>query len=80
MDCFRGYDIVGRGGDEEFAVCMPNTTTENAMIACERFKRTLKGVSCSIGAMTLFDLVKNLDIAINENTRPDTNLCLTLLH
>ena len=28
---------------------------------------TIKGVSCSIGAMTLYDLCKELDVAVNEN-------------
>jgi diguanylate cyclase (GGDEF)-like protein len=36
--CFRDYDIIGRIGGEEFAVCMPNTSAENAFVACERFR------------------------------------------
>ncbi|MDO7084953.1 diguanylate cyclase [Pseudocolwellia sp. AS88] len=34
---------------------------------CKRLVHTLKGVSCSIGAMDLFERVKLLDIAINES-------------
>jgi diguanylate cyclase (GGDEF)-like protein len=37
-ECFRDYDISGRVGGEEFAVCMPNTSIDNAIIACERFR------------------------------------------
>jgi diguanylate cyclase (GGDEF)-like protein len=37
-DFFRDYDIIGRVGGEEFAICMPNTTPENAFSACERFR------------------------------------------
>jgi len=37
-DCFRDYDIIGRIGGEEFAICMPNTSPENAFAACERFR------------------------------------------
>ncbi len=33
--------------------------------ACKHLVHTLKGVSCSIGAMKLFELTKALDIAIN---------------
>ncbi len=37
-ECFRDYDIKGRIGGEEFAVCMPNTSSESAYSACERFR------------------------------------------
>jgi diguanylate cyclase (GGDEF)-like protein len=42
-DCFRDYDIIGRVGGEEFAVFMPDTTAENAFIACERFRLAIEG-------------------------------------
>ena len=35
---FREYDLVSRIGGEEFAVCLPNTTIEEAMLACDRFR------------------------------------------
>jgi len=35
---FRGYDIIGRVGGEEFAVCLPNTNITDANIACERMR------------------------------------------
>ncbi|WP_077341676.1 Hpt domain-containing protein [Pseudocolwellia agarivorans] len=38
---------------------------------CKRLVHTLKGVACSIGAMTLFEQVKLLDIAINERREGD---------
>jgi len=41
-ECFRDYDIIGRVGGEEFSVCMPNTSAENATIACDRFRETLE--------------------------------------
>jgi diguanylate cyclase (GGDEF)-like protein len=41
-DCFRDYDIIGRIGGEEFAVFMPDTTGENAYIACERFRVSIE--------------------------------------
>jgi len=37
-ECFRDYDIIGRIGGEEFAVCMPNTSAPDAFAACERFR------------------------------------------
>jgi len=42
LDCFRDYDISGRVGGEEFAVCMPNTSVDNAVVACERFRLALE--------------------------------------
>lgn len=37
-ECFRDYDIIGRVGGEEFAICMPNISLDNAYSACERFR------------------------------------------
>ena len=36
---FRGYDIIGRIGGEEFAVCLPNTCLDRAKIACDRLRQ-----------------------------------------
>jgi len=35
---FRECDIIARIGGEEFAVCMPNTSIEQALVACERLR------------------------------------------
>jgi len=35
---FRDYDVVARIGGEEFAVCMPNTSMDDAIIVCDRFR------------------------------------------
>jgi len=56
--CFRNYDIIGRLGGEEFAVCLPNTDIEQAMLACERFR-------CSIEQLSLSSAVDNQN---QENT------------
>lgn len=40
-ETFRDYDIIGRVGGEEFAVCMPNTEIEEAFNACERCRESL---------------------------------------
>jgi len=41
-DVFRDYDIVGRIGGEEFAVCLPNTSSGDAYIACERLRQQIE--------------------------------------
>lgn len=35
---FREYDVVARIGGEEFAVCMPNTSIDDAIIVCDRLR------------------------------------------
>jgi diguanylate cyclase (GGDEF)-like protein len=42
-DCFRDYDIIGRVGGEEFSVFMPDTSADDAFIACERFRLAIEG-------------------------------------
>ncbi|MBT4521614.1 MAG: diguanylate cyclase, partial [Halieaceae bacterium] len=38
---FRQADIACRYGGEEFAVILPNTTSDKAHLVCERFRRTV---------------------------------------
>ena len=40
-DTFREYDVIGRVGGEEFAVCLPHTSIEDAFRACERCRNSL---------------------------------------
>ncbi len=40
--CFRNYDIIGRLGGEEFAVCLPHTSIDNAMLVCERLRENVE--------------------------------------
>lgn len=47
-DCFRDYDIIGRVGGEEFAVCMPNLSVNSAYSACERFRSIIESQSIII--------------------------------
>lgn len=47
-DVFRDYDIVGRIGGEEFAVCLPNTSSDDAYIACERLRQRVEQMSIKV--------------------------------
>ncbi|WP_440877306.1 diguanylate cyclase [Thalassotalea sp. PLHSN55] len=47
--CFRAYDIVGRIGGEEFAVCMPNVDLSDAHNACERLRLSIENKLVDIG-------------------------------
>ena len=53
---FRGYDIIGRIGGEEFAVCMPNTSLSDAYNVCERCRTMVSDHS-------LFLQEANLDLS-----------------
>lgn len=46
---------------------------------CKQLVHTLKGVACSIGAMDLFEHVKLLDMAINENKKNEYQALLDLV-
>ncbi len=41
-ESFRDYDIVGRIGGEEFAVCMPDISQADAQNACERLRERVE--------------------------------------
>lgn len=45
---FRDYDVVGRIGGEEFAVCMLNSTIKEAFNACERCRQLLMNSAIQI--------------------------------
>ena len=45
IQTFRDYDILGRIGGEEFAVCLPNTCINSAQTACERFRQEIEATS-----------------------------------
>jgi diguanylate cyclase (GGDEF)-like protein len=47
-EVFRDYDIVGRIGGEEFAVCLPNTSITDAFIACERLRQQIENSHISV--------------------------------
>ncbi|WP_448548655.1 diguanylate cyclase [Thalassotalea fusca] len=45
----RDYDIIGRVGGEEFAVCMPNTIDEHAIFACDRIRQHTEKLEIDVG-------------------------------
>ena len=78
LECFRDYDISGRVGGEEFAVCMPNTSIDNAVIACERFRAALEAHNVVISAD---GKLVNVTVSIGLVTQRNGELDLeSLLH
>ena len=45
----RDYDVIGRVGGEEFAVCMPNTIGEHAIFACDRIRQNTERLCIEAG-------------------------------
>lgn len=74
-ECFRDYDIVARIGGEEFAVCLPSTSIDDAIMACERLRVNVEhmrvpledgsrkeiGVTVSVGVAS--SAIASLDLA-----------------
>lgn len=63
-EVFRGYDIIGRVGGEEFAVCLPNTTRSSANIACERLRHYIEQLSIRIMSDNDLEIDINITVSI----------------
>ncbi|GAA0818901.1 hypothetical protein GCM10009111_22270 [Colwellia asteriadis] len=50
---FRDYDILGRIGGEEFAVCLTNITTEKAHLVCERLRKAVEKLTIIADDITI---------------------------
>ena len=71
-ESFRGYDIVARIGGEEFAICMPNTKIDEAVGACERFKKQLASLRFEGANSASFGITTS--IGISEYSKANTTL------
>lgn len=45
----RDYDAVGRIGGEEFAICMPNISVDNAKVVAERLRELIESQQVDVG-------------------------------
>jgi diguanylate cyclase (GGDEF)-like protein/PAS domain S-box-containing protein len=52
LKAFRRVDLVGRFGGEEFAVLMPETDLQEALLACERLRETIEQLEMSVDGST----------------------------
>lgn len=67
---FRGYDIIGRIGGEEFCVCLPDTNAEKGFIACDRFREVVASYTISVEIDGHFiDLSTHVSIGITSATQ-----------
>jgi diguanylate cyclase (GGDEF)-like protein len=71
-DVCRAVDVVGRIGGEEFAVLLPETDRQGALIVAERLRETVAGRTVSLsGGQTLG---VSISIGLAEMTREDGDL------
>ena len=62
----RDYDIVGRIGGEEFAVCMPDISLENAMVVCERLRKKVENHRITLNQKTNEKLSITVSIGVTS--------------
>ncbi len=75
---FRGYDIIGRIGGEEFCICLPDTNVSKGLQACERFR---KAVSKNRMSLELDGRMVDLSIKVSigiTSTKQESNLELLI--
>ncbi len=67
---FRGYDILGRIGGEEFAVCLPNTNKDNAILACQRLREEVESQStvvvCEDGNQIAISITVSIGVTLSK--------------
>lgn len=73
-ECFRQYDIVARIGGEEFAVCLPQTSIESAIVACERLRSDVEQMRVSIDN----NLQKELGVTVSVGVSSSVSTSLDL--
>jgi len=59
----RDYDVIGRIGGEEFAVCMPNTNLQEGFNVCERFRESLEQLNYVISCGTKLSLTVSIGLS-----------------
>jgi len=71
---FREYDVIGRLGGEEFAVCFPHTAVAEAVNACERFRLCLEQHAILLGKPEQQTLFITVSIGLASSLTPSPGL------
>jgi len=77
-ECFRQYDIVARIGGEEFAVCLPHTSIENAILACERFRASVEYMRVPLNNGSKKEIGITISIGLASSTSASLDLASLL--
>jgi diguanylate cyclase (GGDEF)-like protein len=67
----RNIDILARYGGEEFAVILPNSNTEQAVIAAERICQTIRSTPFSYGAAINAKVTVSIGVGTITSNQPD---------
>jgi diguanylate cyclase (GGDEF)-like protein len=70
----RHLDVIGRLGGEEFAILLPETANEEAVLVADRLRHSVEtstsgdipGITVSIGASTVLAEDANFEVALNR--------------
>jgi len=67
----REYDLIGRFGGEEFAICLPHTSATEARQAAERVRERISRVAVEIPGTAPVRVTISVGIAVLERSRRD---------
>ena len=67
----RTIDILARYGGEEFAVILPNSNTEQAVVAAERICQTIRSTPFSYGQAVNAKVTVSIGVGTITSNQPD---------
>jgi diguanylate cyclase (GGDEF)-like protein len=67
----RNIDILARYGGEEFAIILPNSNTEQAVIAAERICKTIRSTPFSYGAAINTKITVSIGVGTITSNQPE---------
>lgn len=62
----REYDIAGRYGGEEFALLLPNTRTEEAVMVAERLRKAIENKKIDFSKLNIEKSDKSINVTISS--------------
>lgn len=75
----RSTDSLGRLGGEEFAVLLPETTLDTAIVTAERLRLTVESLSSLTGAGD-FPVQVTISLGVTDSTGNEENMSVILRH
>lgn len=70
----RGADMIGRFGGEEFVVLLPDTDTQAAVHAVERFRQTIESHAFTITPQQTINITVSFGVCLVNQVKESTNL------
>ncbi len=74
QQALRDWDILGRVGGEEFAVLLPETKTEQAMLVAERLRQGIASTLTPVDGGTLVHLTVSIGLATASDEDTDVEM------